>query len=130
MNNIVTTVQQLNALQTTTYIFASIVLLVAFVLAFAIANMIAWQGGDDRSYIKRRISTIVIGLVASFGYYLYCVTVVADNIRNQGFRSQYETTAGKALGLILVGYIALCLVVAFMTRKSKFGSILGVEKDK
>lgn len=129
MNNIVTTVQQLSALQTTTYIYAVLVLVVAFAVAFGIANAIAWQGGNDRSYIKRRITTTIIGLLASLGYWLYCIAVVADNVRNQGFRAQYENTAALALGLIVVGYVGLCFLVAVVARKSKFGSILGAEKE-
>lgn len=129
MNTIVTTVQQLQALQSTTYIYATIVLLVAFLLSVLFANLVAWQGGHDRSYILRRIAWVVIGVLSGAGYWIYCQTVVMDNIRNQGFKSLYGTTTNYALALILLGYILLGVGLMLAFRKSKFGSILGATKS-
>ena len=66
----ITNLPQLNQLMNSTMIYAVIVGLVAVLIALAIANMFPWEGGNDKSYVKRRIAFVVIGIVAILGFWL------------------------------------------------------------
>ena len=61
----VTNIAQLNQLMNSTMIYAVVVGLVAVLLTLLLATMFPWEGGNDRSYIKRRIAFVVIGLIAT-----------------------------------------------------------------
>ena len=67
----ITNLNQLNQLMNSTMIYAVIVGLVAVLISLAVANMFPWEGGNDKSYVKRRIAFVVIGLVAILGFWLY-----------------------------------------------------------
>ena len=67
----ITTLPQLEALQNSTMIYAVISALIALLIAFIISFIIKYQGGQDKSYITRRIWFIVIGIVSAAGFYLY-----------------------------------------------------------
>lgn len=123
MNHPITTLQQLKSLQADTYIYAVIVMAVAFAISFLIANIIAFQGGKDKSYKVRRIWYIIIGFVGAFGFWLFNTLSVSSNIRNAGFRAQFATTNNLCLLITVLGYVALGLLVALCFRKSKFTTI-------
>ena len=63
-------INQLNQLMNSTMIYAVVVGVVAFVVAMIVANMFPWEGGNDRSYIKRRIAFIVIGVCEVLGFWI------------------------------------------------------------
>lgn len=128
MNRIITTLPQLQQLQTDTYIYSAIILLVAFGVAFILANMVPYKGGNDRSYITRRVLFVIVGLVAGLGYWVYNQATVMACIRNAGFKNQFGTTTYYSLALILLGYVAVSVLVMCLSRYSKFGSILGKSK--
>ncbi len=75
----ITTLPQLEALQNSTMIYAVISALIALLIAFIISFIIKYQGGQDKSYITRRIWFIVIGIVSAAGFYLYNDLVVKDD---------------------------------------------------
>ena len=75
----ITNLPQLNQLMNSTMIYAVIVGLVAVLIALAVANMFPWEGGNDKSYIKRRIAFIVIGIVAILGFWL-CLRLATSNV--------------------------------------------------
>ena len=52
-------------------IYAIVVCLVAILIAFIISNLIPFEGGVDKSYVKRRIAYIVVGVVACLSFYLF-----------------------------------------------------------
>ena len=118
----ITNLQQLNQLMNSTMIYAAIVGLVAVIIALAVANMFPWEGGSDKSYIKRRIAFVIIGLVAILGFWLYNDLVVA------GFQSMFKACNLKCIGINLGAYIFPSILLMFVFRHSKFGSILGKEK--
>lgn len=121
----ITTLAQLNQTIVHTYITGAAVGLVATVITFFVASAIAWQGGTDTSYQKRRLGYIIVGLLCFFAFYFWGVIEVAPNIRNAGFRSMYQSKLVLAslleVGVFLVSSIALM----FATRRGKYGSILG-----
>lgn len=129
MNNIVNRVQ-LDQLINDTYIYAVIVFVVAIAFAFIVSNLIAWQGGEDRSYIKRRIVYIIIGVVSVLGFWLYNDQVVVESIRGAGFQNMFKACNAKCLGITITGYLVVGVILMFCFRHSKFGSILGKEKNK
>ena len=121
-------ISQLNQLMNSTMIYAVVVGVVAFVVALIVANMFPWEGGNDRSYIKRRIAFVLIGVCAVLGFWIYNDLVVADTIRNAGFQNMFKACNLKCIGINLATYIVVSVAVMFTSRHSKFGSILGKEK--
>jgi len=124
----ITNVQQLNQLMNSTMIYAVIVGVVAVVIALAVANMFPWEGGNDKSYIKRRIAFVAIGIVAILGFWLYNDLVVVGNIKNAGFQNMFKACNLKCIFINLGVYIVASGILMFTFRHSKFGSILGKEK--
>lgn len=127
--NKITTLPALQSLQESTMIYAVIVFLVALLLSFIISLMIPYKGGVDKSYVTRRILFIVVGLIACTGFYLYNDLVVKEIIMNVGFKSMFVDTNIQCLGITAGGYLVLGVILMFIFRNSKFGSILGKGKE-
>ncbi len=125
----ITTLPQLEALQNSTMIYAVISALIALLIAFIISFIIKYQGGQDKSYITRRIWFIVIGIVSAAGFYLYNDLVVKGQIVNAGFKSMFVETNITCIGILLGIYFVLGILIMFKLRNSKFGSILGKGKE-
>ncbi len=119
---------QLNQLMNSTMVYAVIVGLVAVLVALAVAFMFPWEGGNDKSYIKRRIAFVVIGILAVLGFWLYNQQVVLDTIKNPGFQGMFKACNLKCIFINLGVYIVASVALMFTFRHSKFGSILGKEK--
>lgn len=127
----IATLTQLHDLQNSTWIYAVVVCAIAIFIAYMVSNMIAWQGGNDRSYIKRRVWWVIIGLVASIVFWVYNDLVNVPRITNVGFRHMYSQTNLFCLFSILIGYFFISLLLMlFLFRKAKFGSILGKQRNK
>ena len=124
----ITNLPQLQQLMNSTMIYAVIIGLVAVVLSLAVANIFPWEGGKDKSYVKRRIAFIVIGLCAVLGFWLYNDLVVVGYIKNAGFQNMFEACNFKCVFINLGVYIVASGILMFTFRHSKFGSILGKEK--
>lgn len=123
------TISQLHSLQNETYVYAVVVAIVIFALAWVSAKLIAYQGGNDRSYIKRRIFLIVWMAVGSLSFWLYNDLYVMGSIRQVAFQNQFSTTNMICLAITLLGSGILSLIVMLFFRHTKFGSILGKEKN-
>lgn len=127
----IATLTQLHDLQNSTWIYAVVVCAIAIFIAYMVSNLIAWQGGNDRSYIKRRVWWVIIGLVASVVFWVYNDLVNVPRITNVGFRHMYSQTNLFCLFSILIGYFLISLLLMlFLFRKAKFGSILGKQRNK
>ena len=124
----ITNSNQLNQLMNSTMIYAVIVGLVAVLVVLGVANMFPWEGGSDKSYVKRRIACIVFGLFAIFGFWLYNDLHVMGYIRNAGFQSMFKACNLKCIFIYAGVYIVASVALMFTFRHSKFGSILGKEK--
>ena len=124
----ITTKLKLDQLMNSTMIYAVIVGLVAVVISLAVANMFPWEGGNDKSYVKRRIAFVIIGLVAVLGFWLYNDLVVVGNIKNAGFQNMFKACNVKCIFINLGVFIIASGILMFTFRHSKFGSILGKEK--
>lgn len=122
------TLTQLHDLQTETFIYAAVVAIAIFALSFLAANLTPYQGGNDRSYIKRRIWLIVCMILGALGFWLYNDLYVSSYIEQVAFKHQFATTNLECLGITLGGSLVISLIVMFVFRHSKFGSILGKEK--
>lgn len=123
MRNI-NTLQQLHALQGQTYVYAAIVAVVIYGLALLIANMIPYQGGNDRSYIKRRIAFIICMAVGSLGFWVYNQTYVMSHITKTAFQNQFASTNMVCLAITILGSIVISLIVMLCFRHTKFSSII------
>ena len=119
---------QLKELQNETLVYAAIVALLIFVVALVLANLTAYKGGEDRSYITRRIWLIISVVVGSLGFWLYNDIYVMSFIKKPAFQNQFSDTNMQCLGITVFGSLIISLIVMFVFRHSKFGSILGKEK--
>lgn len=124
-----TTLPTVKALQDETLMYAAIVGLVAIGIAFLVSLAIAYKGGEDKSYIKRRIWFIIIGIASAVGFYVYNDLVVKPNITNVGFQSMFSRTNLTGTGICLALYFVVGIILMFIFRHTKFGSILGRSKD-
>jgi len=124
----VTNIAQLNQLMNSTMIYAVVVGLVAVLLTLLLATMFPWEGGNDRSYIKRRIAFVVIGLIATLGFWMYNDLIVMGHIRNVGFQNMFKVCNLKCIGINVGVYLIASVALMLTFRHSKFGSILGKEK--
>ena len=125
----ITNLPALQSLQDETMVYAAIVGAVALGLSFLVTSLVAWKGGIDRSYITRRIWYVIIGFAASAGFYVYNDLVVKPNITNQGWQSMFSDTNLICIGINLGVYIVGGIILMFVFRHKKFGSILGKEKN-
>lgn len=129
MNNVkINTLSQLHALQNETWVWAAVVLLVALFLAWGISTLISWEGGKDRSYIKRRWACGIVWAVAWIGFFLYNDLYVMDSIQKTAYKTLFTHTIWQTLGVLAVGYVGLVFLLAYLTPNSKFGSILHLKK--
>lgn len=126
---IIQTVRQLHELQNETFVYAAIVAAAIFVVAFILANITPYQGGNDRSYIKRRIWLIISVAIGSIGFWLYNDLYVMGFIRKTAFQNQFSDTNMQCLGITIGGSLLISIIVMFVFRHTKFGSILGKEKN-
>ena len=124
----VTTSKQLHALQTETWVWAAVVLLVALFVAWGISTLISWEGGKDRSYIKRRWACGIVWAVAWIGFFLYNDLYVMGSIQKTAYKTLFSHTIWQTLGALAVGYVVLLVLLALVTPNSKLGSILHLKK--
>lgn len=123
------TISQLHELQNETFVYAAIVAVAIFAVAFLLANITPYQGGDDRSYITRRIWLVISVALGSVVFWLYNDLYVMSFIKQIAFQNQFSATNMKSLGITIFGSIVISFIVMFAFRHSKFGSILGREKN-
>lgn len=123
------TIGQLHESQNETFVYAAIVAVAIFALAFLLANITPYQGGDDRSYITRRIWLVISVALGSVGFWLYNELYVMDFIKKVAFQNQFSDTNIQCLGITIGVSIVISFIVMFVFRHSKFGSILGREKN-
>ena len=127
----IATLNQLQDLQNSTWIYAIAVCFIAIAIAYLVSNMIAWQGGNDKSYIKRRVLWVIIGFVAGLGFWIYNDVVNVHRIVNVGFKHMYSQTNLLCLFVVLLCYFGISLLImATLFRQAKFGSILGKQRNK
>lgn len=127
----IATLSQLHDLQNSTWIYAIAVCFIAIAIAYLVSNMIAWQGGNDKSYVKRRVWWVIIGFVAGLGFWIYNDVVNVHRIVNVGFKHMYSQTNLLCLLVVLLVYFGISLLMmATLFRKAKFGSILGKQRNK
>ena len=124
----VTTSKQLHALQTETWVWAAVVLLVALFVAWGISTLISWEGGKDRSYIKRRWAGGIGWAAAWMGFCLYTALYVMGHIHKAPSKTQFSHTLWMTLGALTLGYVVLLILLALVTPNSKLGSILHLKK--
>ncbi len=120
------TIAKLDSLVSTTYVYAVIVACLAIGIAIIIAKLIPFEGGSvDRSYIKRRIWFIIIGLVTLISFFLYNQLVVQDEICRAPLKAKFSNCNVISIIVIILIYLIISFIIMKTFRRSKFGSILG-----
>lgn len=124
MNSIIyKTASDVANLQNTTYLIALLVVAIAIGIAFAIANVIAFEGGlNARDHIKRTWGYWLVGTIGTLFFFAYNQFLIAPKVAT-GFRPDFQNTNFIATGLVLVLYIIIGLVMKLLFRKGKFGTI-------
>lgn len=123
------TLNQLDGLIGKTYMYAIIAAVIAFALAFLVANLIKFEGGrNSRDHIKRRIWFIIIGIVFTFGFYLYNSLYVSDYITKSSLQARFSSVNLLSTLTLLGIYLVTGLLTMVLIRSSKWGSILGKSK--
>lgn len=125
-----TTLPAVQALQHETWMYAFIVAAIALAISIFVANLIAWQGGQDKSYQKRRLWFVLIGIISLVSFFLYNDLQVKPLISQQGWQAMFSETNIQSSIVGLFVYYVVGVVIMFIRRHSKFGSILGKEKEK
>lgn len=125
-----TTPPAVQALQHETWMYAFIVAAIALAISIFVANLIAWQGGQDKSYQKRRLWFVLIGIISLVSFFLYNDLQVKPLISQQGWQAMFSETNIQSSIVGLFVYYVVGVVIMFIRRHSKFGSILGKEKEK
>jgi preprotein translocase subunit SecG len=123
--NQISTIQQLQAQVSTTYIMAIICAGVCILLSIGIASMIPYSpGARDRSFVKRRIWYIILGFVAAVAFFLTNYFVIVDRIKSPALEAKYINGLSISTGLLTGLYIVLGILIMVIFKKSKYGSIL------
>jgi uncharacterized protein YacL len=126
----VTTKEVLNSLITNTFVTAIIFAVLALGLSFFIANLIKWQGKPDRSYIKRRVWWIIIGIIVPTIFWCINAIYVTSFIQGTSSKARFGRANVQDTLIILVGYFVVSLISMLILRSKKWGSILGPSKNK
>ena len=121
---------QLDALIQNTYIEAIIFAVVAIAIAIGIAALIKWQGKPDRSYVKRRIWWIIIGVVFPLAFWIINATYVSGFITKCTLQSKFDTANVLSTLVCLGVFFLVSIITMLIFRSSKWGSILGPTKNK
>lgn len=124
------TIAQLHGLQNETWIYAAIVAIVIVVLSVLTANAIRYRGGDDRSYITRRMWWIGWTVGGTLAFWIYNKAFVLPAIHKVAFQNQFASTNLWCSFAVLLGSAALSMIFMFCFRRTKFGSILGRQKER
>lgn len=124
------TIGQLHELQNETIVYAVIVAVLIFVAAFMLANFTPYKGGKDSSYIKRRIWLTISVSIGAIGFWLYNDLYIMSYIKKTAFKSQFSDTNMQCLGITIIGSLIISFIFMIVFRHSKFGSILGKEREK
>ena len=107
-------------------IIAVIFLLVALFVAWGISTLISWEGGKDRSYIKRRWACGIVWAVAWIVFFLFAPSLGPGLNEENG--AEYAAFMQMCTGGIALLYPVLLVLLALVTPNSKFGSILHLKK--
>ena len=119
-----TTLPAVRSLQDETIVYAVMIGLIAILLAILVAFLIPYKGAPDRSYILRRIWFVVIGVLAVLGFFIYNDQFVKPNINNVGWQEMFSGTNFKCIFINAGVYIVVGIILMFVFKHKKFGTIL------
>jgi quinol-cytochrome oxidoreductase complex cytochrome b subunit len=124
----ITSLNQLEALNGQTYMYAIIIAIIALVVAFIIANLIQWGGKNSTDHIKRRVWFIIVGVTTPIAFFLFNAFYVNNFISTAPLQSQFSNTNIIATVILLGVYVLVGVITMLVLRRSKWGSILGKSK--
>lgn len=121
----ISTIQQLQAQVSITYIMAIICAGVGILLSIGIASMIPWSpGAKDKSYFKRRLWYIILGFLATAAFFFINYFLVLKRITSPALKANYLNELSISTGIFVGIYIILGIILMIIFKKSKYGSIL------
>lgn len=120
------TADEIESLKVTIGIIAVIFLLGALFLAWGISTLIPWEGGKDRSYVKRRTACAIVWAVAWIFFFLVALYMGPNREEENG--TEYAEFMQMCTGGIALLYPLLLFGLALLTPNSKLGSIFPLKK--
>lgn len=120
------TADEIESLKVTIGIIAVIFLLGALFLAWGISTLIPWEGGKDRSYVKRRTACAIVWAVAWIVFFLVALYMGPNREEENG--TEYAEFMQMCTGGIALLYPLLLFGLALLTPNSKLGSIFPLKK--
>lgn len=121
--------KELEALISTTYMYAAIVAIIALVMAYIIVNLIKYRGGKNSTdHIKRRVWYIIIGIFTAISFFMYNNLVVSSAISKAPLQAKFSTANILATLAVVGVYSLIGVILMILMRSSKWGSILGKTK--
>ncbi|MBF1070662.1 MAG: hypothetical protein HXL30_04910, partial [Prevotellaceae bacterium] len=95
-------------------------------VAWGISTLIPWEGGKDRSYIKRRWACGIVWAVAWIVFFLFAYSLGSElDVED---KDEYVTYVQMYTGGIALLYPVLLVLLALVIPNSKLGSILHLKK--
>lgn len=123
--NQISTIQQLQAQVSTTYIMAIICAGVCILLSIGIASMIPYSpGAKDKSFVKRRVWYMILGFAATAIFFFINYFVVLDRIKAPALKAKYLNGLSISTILMIASYVIVGLIIMLVFNKTKYGSIL------
>ena len=121
----INTEKQLELLQQETYIWAAVIIIVAWLLSLLIAQVTPFKPGRDTSYITRRIWSIVLCVASVLGYLVYNFTVAMSDINNEKIKlkDDFSTTVWICFAAMIVIYTLAGWIVSMKFPRSKYATV-------
>ena len=112
-----------DALISSSYIFAIIFMGVAILLAAVVSNLIQYEGGTKpKDPGKRRICFWAFAILGPISFFLYSVISVVPYIRKGPALAKFGVTHIIGTVIILVGYVAVGFILSKMMKRKKLGN--------
>jgi hypothetical protein len=112
-----------DALISSSYIFAIIFMGVAILLAVLVSNIIKFEGGSNpKDEKKRRIWFWIFAILGPVSFFLFNVLSVIPSIRKGPAVSKFGSTHIIASAIILVGYVVIGFILAKVMKNGKLGN--------
>jgi hypothetical protein len=112
-----------DALITSSYIFAIIFMGAAILIAAIISNLIKFEpGSNPKDPLKRRICFWAFAILGPISFFLYSVISVVPYIRKGPALAKFGVTHIIGTVIILVGYVAVGFILSKMMKRKKLGN--------
>ena len=116
-------VKGVDALVTSTYIFALIFMGASILIAAVISNMIAYEGGTNpKDPGKRKMWFWVFAIIGPVSFFLFNLLSVIPTLKKGPALAKFGVTHIIGAAIIFIGYIIIGFILAKMMKSKKLGN--------